>query len=570
MYRSSAVVRLGYLLVVGLLAAACAAPSAASLSGLASAGAQVTRGALAPSPSADAARQGAAQEVRLPGIEPPTLDPGLAQDLASIDVIIQMFDGLVALDAAGGHQGVGASSWTISADGLTYTFTLRQGVLWSDGKPVTAHDYAWAWKRNVSPVTASPYANAFFPIKNGQAINDGELDPEQLGVQATDDRTLVVTLERPAAFFLSLASTVTLYPLRQDIVEGYGDRWTEAANIVTNGAYTLTWWQHDTRIVLERNERYWGSRPAVTRATFQLFPEDGVEQILAAYEAGEIDTTGSASGIPASQLDRIMADPVLGQEIRTFKQSGTYFFVVNHRKPHFQDARVRKAIGIALNRRQLLDDVIKQAGDPASGIQPEGILGRQPAAWPQEDAAAAQQLMADAGYPNGQGFPEITLTYATTATNRLLAEYTQQQLKDVLGITVKLESMESAVFLRWRRSSDWERSGDLYRASWFSDYEDPENWYNHIWDSESDPGVYNAGWKNAQFDGLVRQALMETDAARRTALYSQADQVMAQDYPHIPLYHEEVRALVKPYLKGYTPGRVPAVAPIRAMSVDPR
>jgi oligopeptide transport system substrate-binding protein len=547
----------GYLLIVCLLATACTTPVSASLTGLA------TTGALA--------QQASGQEVRLPGIEPPTLDPGLAQDLASLDVITQLFDGLVALDAAGGVVGMGAESWTISADGLTYTFKLRPSSVWSDGKPVTARDYAWAWKRNVSPVTASPYANAFFPIKNGQAINDGELDPEQLGVQATDDRTLVVTLERPASFFLSLASTWTLFPLRQDIVEGSGDRWTEAANIVSNGPYVLKEWQHDTRIVLERNERYGGSKPSVTRATFQLFPEDGAEQMLAAYEAGEIDTTGAGVGssLPATQVDRIMADPVLSQQLRSFKQSGTYMLIVNHRRPHFQDVRVRKAIGMALNRRELLDSVIKQAGDPASGIQPEGILGRQPSAWPQEDVAGAQRLLADAGYANGQGFPEITLTFATSATTRLLAEYTQQRLKDVLNINVRLVSMESAVFLQWRRGDEWTQRGDLYRASWFSDYEDPENWYNHIWDSESDPGVYNAGWKSAQFDSLVRQAQLETDAARRTALYQQADQVMAQEYPHIPLWHDEIRSLVKPYLRGYVPARVLGLTPLRGMSVDP-
>jgi oligopeptide transport system substrate-binding protein len=557
MYRVPTTLKLGYVLLVGLLVSACAAPTAASVTGLASVG--------------GLARQTATQEIHLPSIEPPTMDPGLAQDLASIEIISQVFDGLVALDASGNPAGVGASSWTISSDGLTYTFTLRSGATWSDGMPVTAQDYVWAWKRNVSPVTASPYANAFFPIKNGQAINDGEMDPEQLGVQATDDRTLVVTLERPAAFFLSLASTWTLFPLRQDIVEGYGERWTEAANIVTNGPFKLTSWQHDTRIVLDRNDTYWGTKPAIARATYTLFPEDGAEQMLAAYEAGEVDTTGAGVGssLPASQIDRIMADPVLAPQLKTFKQSGTYMLIVNHRRPHFQDVRVRKAIGMALDRRELVNDVIKQAGDPASGIQPEGILGRQPSAWPQEDVAAAQQLLADAGYPGGVGFPEITLTFATSATTRLLAEYTQQRLKDVLGITVRLESMESAVFLRWRRGSEWETSGDLYRASWFSDYEDPENWYNHLWDSESDPGGYNTGWKNAEFDRIVRQALMETDTARRTALYSQADQIMAQDYPHIPLWHDEIRSLVKPYVKGYVPARVLGLTPLRSMSVDP-
>jgi oligopeptide transport system substrate-binding protein len=544
------------LLVFSLLATACTAPVAASMTGMAAAGTVI--------------QQAGPQEVRLPGIEPPTLDPGQAVDLASVDIITQLFDGLVALDASGGVVGMNAESWTISADGLTYTFKLRPTAIWSDGKPVTAQDYAWAWKRNVSPVTASEYATSLFPIKNGKAINDGTLDPELLGVQALDDRTLVVTLEQPASYFLSLASTWTLFPLRQDVVEGLGDRWTEAASIVTNGPYLLKEWQHDTRIVLERNERYAGTKPAIARATIQIFPEDGAEQMLAAYEAGEVDTTGAGVGasLPASQIDRLMADPVLSQQIRTFKQSGTYMLMVNHRRPYLQDVRVRKAIGMALDRRELLDSVIKQAGDPASGIQPEGILGRQPSAWPVENVAAAQQLMADAGYPGGQGFPDITLTYATNATTRLVAEYTQQRLKDVLGINVKLDTMELKVLNQWRYTPDWEQRGDLYRTSWFSDYEDPQNWYNRLWDSESDPGTFNGGWKNAQYDNLVRQALLETDAARRIALYSQADQILAQDYPVIPLWHDEIRSLVKPYLKGYVPARILGVTPLRSMSVD--
>ena len=219
------------------------------------------------------------------------------------------------------------------------------------------------------------------------------MDPEQLGVQATDDRTLVVTLERPASFFLSLASTWTLFPLRQDIVEGYGDRWTEAANIVTNGPFTLKEWQHDTRIVLERNERYWGTKPADRRGR----PTPSSRRTAPSRCWPPTRPARSTRPAPASaracrprQIDRIMADPVLSQQLKNFKQSGTYFFIVNHRRPHFQDVRVRKAIGMALNRRELLDDVIKQAGDPASGIQPEGILGRQPAAWPKEDTAAAR------------------------------------------------------------------------------------------------------------------------------------------------------------------------------------
>ncbi|MCC7369347.1 MAG: peptide ABC transporter substrate-binding protein [Chloroflexi bacterium] len=518
------------------------------------------------------AQQGAAGEVRLPSIEPPTLDPGLAEDSASIDIIAQLFDGLVAYDAYGGVSGVGAESWQISGDGLTYTFKLRQGPTWSDGKAVTAADYAWAWKRNVSPVTASPYANALFPVKNAQAINDGNLDPEQLGVQALDDRTLVVTLEKPASYFLRLASTWTLFPLRQDTIEANGDAWTEPATIVTNGPFTLKEWVHETRIVLERNERYVGQKPRIQRAVFRAFPEDGSEQMLAAYEAGEIDTTGAGvpAELPTTQIDRILADPVLSSQVIPIEQSATAFLAINHRQPHFQDARVRQALGLALDRRLILDAVLKRAGEPAYGLHPDGIIGRQPDLWPHDDVAKAQQLLADAGYPGGRGFPTITFTYNTSAEWRIFAEYLQARWLDTLGITVKLESMEWATFLRFRRGDEWTQRGDLFRGSWFSDYEDPNNWYNLLWDSASDPTSFNGGWKNAQFDALVRQATGEQDDARRAAQYQQADAIMAQEYPHIPLFHYEIRSLVKPYLKGYDPARVLGLTPLRTMSLDAR
>lgn len=552
--------------LIGLLATGCVAPVGSAALGAPS------LGALATGPIVRSVANQGVQEVRLPSIEPPTLDPGLAEDAASIDIIMQLFDPLVAYDPTGTPSGAGAETWTVSPDGLTYTFTLRSGLTWSDGVPVTASDYAYAWKRNVSPEVASPYANALFPIKNAQAINDGTIDVEQLGVQALDDRTLVVTLEQPASYFLRLASTWTLVPLRKDIVERYGDSWTEPGNIVTNGPYLLSEWTHDTRIVLTRNESYGGTKPTITRATFRAFPEDGAEQMLAAYEAGEIDTTGAGvpAELPTSQKDRLRADPVLSRELTSFKQSGTRMLIVNHRKPYLQDARVREALSLALDRKQILGPVLKLDGEPAYTIPPEGIVGRQPSAWPTDDSAKAQQLLADAGYPNGAGFPTISLTYNTSDVGRLFAQYAQQRWKDVLGIDVRVESMELATYLKWRRGPDWTQRGDLYWASWFSDYEDPNNWYNQLWDSETDPNSFNGGWSNSQYDALVRQAAGELDTTRRAGLYTQAEQIMAQEYPHIPIFHYAIGSLVKPYLQGYNPTRVLGLTPLRTMSIASR
>ncbi|MFN8526342.1 MAG: peptide ABC transporter substrate-binding protein [Chloroflexota bacterium] len=518
----------------------------------------------------DVRAQGAASSVRLPLLEPPTLDPGLAEDVASVEVINQLFDALVAFDEVGQVSGRGAEQWTISADGLVYTFTLRANAVWSDGKPVVAGDYVWAWQRNIDPATASPYANALFPIKHAQAINQGSLPPSQLGVEARGDTTLVVTLEQPAAFFLRLASTWSLMPLRQDVIEAYGDSWTEPEHIVTNGPYLLTEWSHNSLIVLDRNEGYGGEKPSIARAVFRLFPEDGSEQMLASYEAGELDTTGAGvpAELPTSQIDRILADRSLSAELRSFPQSGTTFIVVNHRKPHLQDARVRQAISLALDRREILDAVLKRAGSPAATIQAEGIVGRVPSAWMSGTIAEAQALMAAAGYPNGQGFPEITFTVNTSAEWRLFAEYFQQRMLDTLGIRVKIETMELATFLKWRRGEEWAQRGDLYRASWFSDYEDPNNWYNVLWESGADPNAFNGGWRSSRFDTLVKAATAEQDLAKRRALYEDAERVMAAEQVHVPLFHYEVRSLVKPRLQGYNPSRVLGLTPLRTMRLE--
>jgi oligopeptide transport system substrate-binding protein len=511
-----------------------------------------------------------ANTVRLPLQEPPTLDPGLAEDIASVEVINQLFEGLVGFDDTGRISGLGAESWSISGDGLTYTFTLRPSATWSDGKPVVAGDYVWAWRRNVDPATASPYANALFPVSNARAINDGTMPTSALGVQARDDHTLVVTLEKPAAYFLRLAATWTLMPLRQDAIDRHGDAWTEPENIVGNGPYLLKEWSHNARIVLARNDSYGGTKPSIANVIFRLFPEDGSEQMLAAYEAGELDTTGAGipAELPATQVDRVLADPVLSKELRTIPQSGTAFLVVNHRRPHLADPRVRQAISLALDRREVLDDVLKRAGSPAWTIQAEGIAGRLPEAWTQGDAARARELLTAAGYPGGRGFPEIALTFNTSAEWRIFAEYFQQRMLDTLGIKVRLESMEFATYLKWRRGDEFAQRGDIYRASWFSDFEDPSNWYNQLWESGADANAFNSGWRNATFDSIVAAATGEQDLNRRKAMYEDAERIIAAEQIHIPLFHYEIRSLVRPWVKNYYPSRVLGLTPLRTMQLE--
>lgn len=512
------------------------------------------------------------QRLRMPITEPPTLDPGLATDSVSIDVISQIFEGLLGFDDRGTIVPLGAERWTMSEDGLTYTFTLRDGSRWSDGKPVTAGDYEWAWKRTVDPQTASDYATVFYPIKNALKIHRQRLDPAELGVVATDERTLVVTLEQPAAFFLRLVSGWTMLPVRRDVVERFGDKWTEAKNVVTNGPFVLKAWRHDERITLERYDDYWGAKPALATVAYRIYPADAAPDVLAAYQAGELDAVGSGAAfdLSAIQGDRFVADPTLQRELKTFPQSATMFLTVNHRRPHLQDPRVRMALGQVIERRRLLEDVLQRVGAPAAGLLPEGLVARRPDLWPKEDVQQAKQNLAAAGFPDGKGMPELRFTYNTNPQWKLMGEYLQQRYKDVLGIDLKLDPMEWAGFLKWRRGEDWQTSGDLYRGGWFADYEDPNNWHNVLWDSREDPGVFSSGWKDEAYDVLVRRARREADPARREQLYAQAEQVLAREYPHIPVFHYGIQALVKPYVENFEPRRILGITPLHRVRLADR
>src|SRR5262249_48286851 len=334
--------------------------------------------------------------------------------------------------------------------------------------------------------------------------------------------------------------------------------------------FKLDAWRHNQELVLVRNEDYWGSKPTLVRAVYKVFPDGAEEQMVAAYEAGEIDLGTTNYRLPPAQVDRFRNDPKLKGELHEFAASDTRFITVNHRRPGLRDPRVRQALGIALNREQLIRDVLKRPGAPASSLQPDGIAGRKPDLWPKEDVQRAKALLAEAGYPDGRGFPEITFTYNTADVWKALAQYLQQRWRDTLGITLRLDNMEWKGFLKGKVEPGWTAQGDLYRGGSVSDYEDPNNWYNVLWDSAEDPTQFNGGWVNAEYDALVRKARAELDEKARTALYEQAEAILARDYVHIPLYYERYEVPVKPYVQNYAPTRVLGNTPLRTMAVTTR
>jgi len=494
----------------------------------------------------------------MPTTEPPTLDPALATDHASVLASIQLFEGLVELDANGQPAPLGAEKWSIDDDGRTYTFTLRRDLLWSDGSPVSAKDYEWAWRRAIDPRTASDYASLLYPIKNAVRIHTEGLDPQLLGATARDDRTLVVNLEEPAAHFPRLVSLWTFAPLKRDALERNGDRWTRPENIVSNGPFRLVEWQHDRQIILERNLTYPGADALIRRAELTIFPDDGASQVISGYESGALDVfgTGASFEVPGADAERLAADPIRRAEIRQLRQSGTLFLAVNHRRPHLQDRRVRLALGMAIEREKVLREVLQRVGVPSRSLVPDDIEGRVDRHWPDENADEARRNLAAAGFPGGKDFPPITFTFNTSPQWSKLGDYLKSRYKDVLGVELKLEPMEWTAYLRWRRGDGWRDNGDLARGGWFSDFADPFNWYNLIWDSREDPASFGIGWKDDGYDDIVRAAAMEGDPGRRASLYEQADQILAEAYPDIPIFQYGSRTLVRPYVSGFEPERV--------------
>jgi oligopeptide transport system substrate-binding protein len=506
-------------------------------------------------------------EIRIASAEPANMDPGTTSDTVAVGIVMQLFEGLVAKDQQGDIVPRVAERWETSSDGLTYTFHLREGPKWSDGRPVVAGDFEWTWKRNSDPRTDGDYVANLLPIKNAERIANGEIGSDQLGVVAPDDRTLVVTLERPAAHFLTLVSSWTLLPLRRDTVEQNGDRWVEADHILTNGPYRLDEWTHDQRIVLVADPNYWGTSPQVRRVVFTIFPDGGEDQALAAYEAGDLDTLGTTVPIPIHQVDRVKSDKNYGY--LTYDVSGTYFLVVNARQEHLRDPRVRKALGMALERDKLIDDVLNEPAEPAFSLQPPGIAGRDPSLWPKEDEDDARDLLKEAGYPDGKGLPVLSYAYNADAGHRRIAEYLQERWRSALGVELRLTTMDWRVFLQWRATEDWIVGGDLFRGGWFSDYEDPDDWYSALWFGGTDPIVFNSGWRNERYDELVAQASSELNATARTRLYAQAEQILADEFPSIPLYHYRGHTLVRSYVKGMLPSRMLGVLPLSSMTVEP-
>jgi oligopeptide transport system substrate-binding protein len=481
-----------------------------------------------------------------------TMDPGISSGGAGLEQMQNMFEGLVYVDQTSGEIKPGqAEKWTISPDGLVYTFALRPNLKWSDGQALTAKDFEWAWKRNSDPATKSRYTQVFYPIKGAEAFNTGKAKADDMMVKAGDERTLVITLERPAPFFMHLLATWTAYPLRRDTIEQNGDKWTaDAKTYISNGRYKLVEWLPEQRMTVEKNLNYWGENNGPDRIVWTLY-EDPIAKGLAAYEANELDH----AQIGGADIIRAKGDPTLSKEIKKWERQGSQWIVLDTTNAPLNNVKVRQALTMATDRKKLNEVVLKDAYFTAVSIVAPGVPGQKNEYGLTSDPAKAKQLLAEGGFPDGKGWPaNVKFTYSSSSSEtKAIAEAVQGMWKEALGIDITLEPMEAKAFDDWRRARK-DQPFHFYIGGWGSDYEDPNNWYNLLFHSKAD--FFYTHWKNEEFDKLVDQGLAENDQAKRRAIYEQADKIMNDQAPLLTAYHWARFTVTKPTVEGLTRYRV--------------
>ena len=492
--------------------------------------------------------------------EPPTLDPALATDTTSVEVDESLFLGLTDFEDTTEAAVIPeiATKWSVSDDGLVWTFEMRKDIWWVHYDPatkktekkrlVTAQDIEFGVKRTLNPETASDYAYVCYIIKNAEAVNSGEsTDLDSIGVKAVDDYTVEFTLEQPAGYFPAIASMWVNRPQPREPIEEHGDLWTEPGNIWTNGAYMLDTWEHENRMVLVKNPNYYDAKNvSIEKINYVMVVE--ASTAMAMYENGEIDVDANP---PLEDMDRIKADAVLSKELYIAPRLCTYYYGMNVTKPGTDNVLVRQALSSSVDRQKLIDTVLKGGQEPAWSFACKGIFG-QVADNPDFpgitfDPQKARDLLAEAGYAGGQGLPEITLMFNTSEGHQKIAEFIQGQWREHLGISVKLANQEWKVYLKTLA----EDSPQVYRLGWCADYPDQNNWVTenfHITKSLNEPKWSGPGAD--EFSSLCDQAALEADPEKRKELYFKAEKILCVDEAVIiPIYYYTRVVLNKPYIE---------------------
>ncbi len=482
--------------------------------------------------------------VRNNGNEPASLDPHKVESDVEFNIISDLFEGLVSVSPQGEIQPRLALKWE-NKDNLVWTFHLRPGITWSDGTAITAQDIVWSWERLVTPATASPYAS--YPgnmhIVNAREIAEGKQAPETLGVKALDDTTLQVTLNQPNAAFLAMLAHPSLVPIDKVLVERFGEKWTKPEHIVTSGAYTLSKWVVNERIVAQRNPKYWDNEHTViNQVTYLPITSEAAE--VNRYKAGEIDIVYT---VPVNQF--ALLKKTMGSQLNVSPQLATYYYELNTTRPPFNDPRVRRALNMGLDKDIIADKVMGQGQRPAWLIsQPNigGVTLKQPdyASWPRDKRIAeAKKLLNEAGFNESHPLA-FNLLYNTSETHQRIAIAASSMWKKNLGVEARLQNQEWKTMLDTMHTHNF----DAVRYAWIADYDDAASFLNNFRTGDSEN---TSQYSNPAYDKALHDAAKASDTAARGQFYQQAEDLLAQDVPAIPVYHYVRTHLVKPWVGGF-------------------
>ncbi|YCI83240.1 oligopeptide ABC transporter substrate-binding protein OppA [Enterobacteriaceae bacterium] len=484
--------------------------------------------------------------VRNNGSEVQSLDPHKIEGVPESNINRDLFEGLLVTDVDG-HPSAGVAEKWDNKDFKVWTFHLRKDAKWSNGEPVTAQDFVYSWQRLADPNTASPYESylQYGHIANIDDIIAGKKPATELGVKAIDDHTLEVTLSEPVPYFYKLLVHSSMSPVPKAVVEKFGEKWTQPANLVSNGAYKLKSWVVNERIVLERNTNYWDNGKTVIDQVTYLPISSEVTDVNR-YRSGEIDMT--YNNMPIELFQKLKKE--IPSEVHVDPYLCTYYYEINNQKPPFNDPRVRAALKLGLDRDIIVNKVKNQGDLPAYSFTPpytDGAKLTEPA-WfkmtQEQRNAEAKKLLAEAGYTADKPLT-FNLLYNTSDLHKKLAIAVSSIWKKNLGVNVKLENQEWKTFLDTRHQGNY----DVSRAGWCADYNEPTSFLNMLL---SDSSNNTAHYKSETYDKLIGDTLKVTDEAQRTALYQKAEEQLDKDSAIVPVYYYVNARLVKPWVGGYT------------------
>ena len=479
-------------------------------------------------------------------IEPRTIDPVLNNAVDGSNVIFNLFEGLVRIGFDDAPEAGCAEKWEASEDGMSWTFHLRKGLKWSDGKPMTAEEFRYGFLRAITPENASPYAHLGFFIKNGEAFFNGKAKAEEVGLVAVDDVTFRIDLEYQTPLMLDYLSYHIFYPARADVVEADPRGWTsKPETAIGNGPFMLADWQHNSEMTLVKNPHYWDADNVKIDKVRMVMITDS-NTALAAFKGRKVDLIDN---IPPQMTPQL----IKSGEAKVAPTLGTSFSVFNVTRAPFDNPLVRRAFTLAVDRTVMAEKVAMGGQKPAVAFIPYGIPGVEAgkdfraeggAFLPDRaDVEQAKKLLAEAGYPDGKGFPKVVYKYNLNPINKAIAEALQAMWKQNLGVEVELSNEEWKVFINTRMKHDF----DIARHAYLVDFFDAGSLLE-LWQTGVPENV--AGYANEEYDALIKDSLKQMDRAKRIEDMHRAEQILMQDLPVLPLYFYSTPYMQSARVKG--------------------